>query len=225
MVIYFLGQIVDGQGLQMLAALIGSLLWTLAYILMIRRGFRDRTYALPLLAILLNFSWEFIYVVIYRPDNRTVLWLRIIWLVVDVFNVWLLLRYGKAIQSVPEIKQHFYSVVVCTFALCYLGHLALHERFSDHPASDSAYSINFIMSVLFVFMYFNRRDLSGLSYGAAWAKMLGTGIMSLATVIGFLKEGGTHFFLEYLFACIFLFDVIYIYMLHKASSPVPQSLV
>jgi len=224
MVIYFLGQIVSGQGFQMLAALIGSMLWTLAYILMIRRGFHDQTYALPLLAILLNFSWEFIYVVIYPPDNRTVLWLRIIWLVVDVFNVWLLVRYGKAIQSVPEIKQHFYSVVMCTFVLCYLGHLALHERFSDHPASNSAYSINFIMSVLFVFMYFNRRDLSGLSYGAAWAKMLGTGIMSLATFIGFLKEGGTHYFLEYLFACIFLFDVIYIYMLHKASSALPRSI-
>jgi hypothetical protein len=73
-------------------------------------------------------------------------------------------------------------------------------------------------------MYFNRRDLSGLSYGAAWAKMLGTGIMSLATFIGFLKEGGTHYFLEYLFACIFLFDVIYIYMLHKASSALPRSI-
>jgi hypothetical protein len=217
MVFDFLDQIVTGHGFEMVAAIIGSLLWVLAYVLMIRKGYQDKTYGLPLLAIMLNFSWEFIYVVVYPPDDRTVLWLRIAWLVFDVCNVWLLVRYGKAMQSVPEIRQHFYSVLVWTFALCYVGHLAMHYKFVDHPATDSAYSINFIMSVLFVFMYFNRRDLRGLSYGAAWAKMLGTGIMSLAGFIGFLREGSPDYFLEYLFVCVFLFDVLYIYFLHKAA--------
>jgi len=216
MPIYFFDQVVNGQGFEMLAAIIGSLLWVLAYILMIRKGFQDHTYGLPLLAILLNFAWEFIYVFIYPPDNRIVLWLRIAWLVVDIFNVWLLVRYGQAVQSVPEIRQHFYSVLVCTFALCYVGHLVLHHRLADQGGDESAYSINFIMSVLFVFMYFNRRDLKGLSYGAAWVKMLGTGIMSLATYLAFLHQGGTHYLMEYLFATIFLFDVIYIYLLHTA---------
>jgi hypothetical protein len=224
MVISFFGPLVTGHGFEMLAAIIGSVLWVLAYILMIRKGFQDQTYGLPLLAITLNFTWEFIYVFIYPPVNRTVLWLRIAWLVFDVFNVWLLVRYGKAIQSVPEIRQHFYSVLLFTFALCYVGHLVLHHRLADHSGEESAYSINFIMSVLFVFMYFNRRDLKGLSYGAAWAKMLGTGIMALATFIAFLHQGGTHYFLEYLFACIFLFDVLYIYLLHTAPGHAAPSL-
>jgi hypothetical protein len=89
---------------------------------------------------------------------------------------------------------------------------------ADSGGDESAYSIIFIMSVLFVFMYFNRRNLRGLSYGAAWAKMVGTGIMALATYLAFLRQGGTHYLLDYLFACIFIFDVIYVYLLHKAGA-------
>lgn len=218
MPVYFINQIVTSHGWEMLAAVIGSLLWVWAYVLMIRIGFRDRTYGLPLLAIALNFTWEIIYVFIFPPDNRAVLWLRVAWLVTDAFNVWLLIWYGRAVQNIPEIRRHFHFVLLGTFALAWVGHLALHHRLQDQGGDESAYSINFIMSVLFVFLYFNRRDLSGLSYGAAWAKMLGTGIMSLVAFLSFMHSGGTHYLLEYLFVTIFIFDVIYIRLLHAARS-------
>lgn len=35
--------------------------WTLTYVLMIRRGFVDRTYGMPLVALGANVSWEFIF--------------------------------------------------------------------------------------------------------------------------------------------------------------------
>jgi hypothetical protein len=218
MIVPFSDLIVRGHGFEMLAALIGSLLWVLAYVLMIKKGFHDQTYGLPLVAIMLNFSWEFIYVFIYPPDNKAVLWLRVLWLVVDVFNVGLLVWYGRSVQSVPQIKQHFYSVLVWTFAFCYIGHLVLHHRLGDTADDESAYAINFIMSILFVFLFFNRPNQSGLSYGGAWAKMLGTGIMSVAAFLAFLQEGKTHYFLEYLFVGVFIFDVLYIYMLHQARA-------
>jgi hypothetical protein len=222
MVVPFSNLVVQGQGFEMVAAIIGSLLWVVAYILMIIRGFQDQTYGLPLVAIMLNFTWEFIYVFIYPPDNKVVLWLRILWLVVDVVNVWLLVRYGKAVQSIPQIRDHFYSVLVWTFAFCYVGHLVLHHRLGGTADDESAYSINFIMSILFVFLFFNRPKQSGLSYGAAWAKMLGTGIMSLAALLAFMQHGVTHYFLEYLFVGVFIFDVLYIYMLHKARAQATQ---
>jgi len=73
-----------------------------------------------------------------------------------------------------------------------------------------------------VFLFFNRPHQSGLSYGGAWAKMLGTGIMSLAAFLAFLQEGKTHYFLEYLFVGVFVFDVLYVYMLHKARAQAAQ---
>jgi hypothetical protein len=217
MVVLLAHNVARGQGFEMLAAIIGSLLWVVAYVLMVIRGFRDQTYGLPLVAITLNFTWEFIYVFVYPPDNNPELWLRILWLVADVFNVFLLIRYGRAVQSIPQIRRHFYSVLVWTFALCYVGHLALHHRLGTNADDESAYSINFIMSILFVFMFFNRQPtLSGISYGAAWAKMLGTGLMSLAALLSFLHSGKTHYLLLYLSAGVFLFDVLYIYLVREA---------
>jgi hypothetical protein len=222
MVVPFSNLIVHGHGFEMVAAIIGSLLWVVAYIFMIIRGFRDQSYGLPLLAIMLNFAWEFIYVFVYPPDNKIVLWLRILWLAIDVFNVFLLVVYGKAIQSIPQIRNHFYSVLVWTFAFCYVGHLVLHYRLGKTAADDSAYSINFIMSILFVFLFFNRANQRGLSYVGAWTKMLGTGIMSLAAFLAFLQSGTPDYFLEYLFVGVFVFDALYIYMLHKARVRVTQ---
>lgn len=216
MPIHFTDHIVASHGFEMLAAIIGSLLWVWAYILMIRKGIQDRTYGLPLVAIALNFTWEVIYVFVYPPDIPTVLWLRVAWLVTDAANVWLLIWYGRAVQSVPEIRQHFYFVLLGTFVLAYVGHIVLHHRLQDAGGDESAYSINFIMSILFVFLYFGRRDMRGLSYGGAWAKMLGTGIMSLAAFLSFLRSGGTHYLLEFLFVAIFIFDVLYVRLLHIA---------
>ncbi len=42
--------------------LLGSgLFWTVTYLLIIRRGFRDQTYGMPLVALCANLAWEFIF--------------------------------------------------------------------------------------------------------------------------------------------------------------------
>jgi hypothetical protein len=41
---------------------IGSgIFWTLVYLLIIRLGFRDKTYGMPITALCANISWEFIF--------------------------------------------------------------------------------------------------------------------------------------------------------------------
>jgi len=42
--------------------------------------------------------------------------------------------------------------------------------------------------------------------------------MSLARLYRLLTARSTHYFLEYLFVCVFLFDVIYIYLLHRHAA-------
>lgn len=46
-----------------LLTLISGLAWTIVYLDAIRIGFRDRTYAMPVAALALNFGWEAIYAV------------------------------------------------------------------------------------------------------------------------------------------------------------------
>ena len=43
---------------QNLWALSGLVFWILVYVLMIRRGLRDRSYGMPMVALCLNIVWE-----------------------------------------------------------------------------------------------------------------------------------------------------------------------
>ena len=57
-------QLDQGQPFDLLApynllGAIGYALWLVAYVLVIRKGFKDKTYAIPLIPICLNFTWEF----------------------------------------------------------------------------------------------------------------------------------------------------------------------
>ena len=41
--------------------LLSGVCWSIVYIELIRNGFKDKTYAMPLFALGLNFAWEVIY--------------------------------------------------------------------------------------------------------------------------------------------------------------------
>jgi hypothetical protein len=138
--------------------------------------------------------------------------------------------------------------VAGTLGLCLIGQLTFHEYqthlalFPDTQGILAAFVINLIMSVLFVRLYFERSaDLAGLSYPAAWAKMLGTGLISLANALVYFRGtsssfdlrfrpldgdqwydggtvGGTSYhpgFVFYLFAVILIFDVLYLALLAR----------
>jgi hypothetical protein len=217
----------DWQMFGVVVTVTGDLLWLLAYILTIRVGFKDKAFGIPMLAICFNFSWEFIYVVLEPSQNSLKYYLDLSWLLADSIIVYQLARYGKKLQPVPQMRKHFYAALVVTMAFCFLGQLAYHRQFLgvDPYGYQSAYNINLMMSILFIFLFFDRQDLRGLSYGAAWAKMLGTGVLSLGTFIYLIHKGdaGRQPYMEFLFASIFVCDVFYIYLLHSAGTALAQS--
>jgi hypothetical protein len=74
--------------------LVGSgVLWTITYLLIIRRGFLDRTYGMPLVALCANLSWEFIFSFLFPhgPLQRPV---NVVWFSLDLIILYQLLRYG-----------------------------------------------------------------------------------------------------------------------------------
>ncbi len=90
--------------------MVGSgVLWTLAYLLMIRRGFLDRTYGMPLVALCANLSWEFIFSFVYPHDlpQRAV---NVVWFSFDLVILLQLLLYGpREFAYLP--KRVFYTVL------------------------------------------------------------------------------------------------------------------
>ena len=67
---------------------VGSgIFWALAYVLILRRGFLDRTYGVPLVALCGNLSWEFIFAVVY-PSMGIHAVINGVWLLLDCVIVY-----------------------------------------------------------------------------------------------------------------------------------------
>jgi hypothetical protein len=216
----FAYHLLDNSALLDLTVL-GDFLWAVAYILIIRQCFRQRSYGLPLAAIVMNFTWELQYSLLQPPrcDNGSVDVVKVsiilAWVVLDAVIVWQLFRYGRAEQSIPEVRRHFPAVVLVSLILAALGNLTF-ARF--HPTASAPFSgliINFVMSLLFVFLLFGRPKLRGISWGAALFRVAGNSVIFLANIFLLRGDGaGVRDFALFLFAGTALFDLIFLKLLY-----------
>jgi hypothetical protein len=192
----------------------GCVFWVLAYLFILKRCFADRTYGLPLVAICLNFGWELL--ASFVLPNPVALWhfFDRAWLVIDVLLVYQLFRWGQKEQTIPELRRFFPWVVVATFGLGVWGQYAYVASYTDRLGLVGAFGVNLVMSIMFVFFYFARRDDGrGLSKPGAVFKMLGTLGTSIEChyVVGLIDvEMASLAFLTFLCVSIFLFDCLYI---------------
>lgn len=209
----------------------GCVFWIAAYGFIIHRCHQDRVHGLPLVAICMNLAWEFL--AAWVIPNPVPLWLFFdrVWFFVDLIIVYQLLRYGQALQRIPELQRHFHLVVVGTVVLSTLGLYSFYVQYHDLLGLMGAFMVNLVMSVTFVFFYFARRHEGGrgLSVPAAWCKLLGTLGTSIEChyVIGLTQPwlGGLNF-LTFLSLSILLFDGLYLYLVTqearaRARQPAP----
>jgi small basic protein len=206
-----------------LAGVVGDSLWIAAYIMIIVKGFKDRAYGVPMVALALNFTWEFIYAIVYPPVGTISTILRWSWFVTDAVIVYQFFRYGRENQTIPEARQYFLPMAIFTFVAAYFGQLTYHWHFHDRWGYQDAFTINLLMSILFVYFFFDRIGLAGLSYGAAWCKMLGTTLLSVTNFTQRKESWHSYSFMIYLYVATFLFDVLYILLLRRAMTQEAQA--
>jgi hypothetical protein len=198
---------------------IGYVCWIVGYALMIRKCFRDRAYGLPLVAICLNISWEFLGGFVFHDPSWLWVYTNRAWFVLDLVVVAQLLIYGRALQTVPEMRRHYFKVVAVTLLLAITGEYSFVEYYHDRLGLVTAFIINAIMSVLFVALYFQRREhRRGLSLGAAWLKMLGSllpAVQCHVLIRMFDDRLPAISFLTFLSTVILASDLLYIYLLSR----------
>ena len=198
---------------------VGCFCWFLAYGFMIAKSHEDKANGLPVLALCLNFGWEFLGSFVWANPIPLWRWFYRIWFFLDVAifaQVWL---YGKRMQSVPEVRRYFHPILIGTLVLGTFGQWAFTRTFYDPLGFITAFGINLVMSQRFIALYFERPDLRGLSYAAAWFKMLGTLCTSFECYyfLPVIHPSKPSFaFAHFLFVSIFLLDVAYIGLLHRA---------
>jgi hypothetical protein len=208
----------------------GCALWVVAYGLILLQCFRDKSYGLPLGAICLNFSWELLASWVW--PNPVPLWhvFDCAWFFVDLVIVYQLLRYGRPLQRVPEVRRHFYVIVAVAMAAGGIGLHTFYLQYRDTLGLVSAFIINLIMNVAFFPFFLERRRQGGrgISVGAAWCKMLGTLGTSIEChhVIGMSEPWLPSLsFLTFLGASIFATDVLYTYLVTKDARERAQTAV
>lgn len=186
-----------------------GIFWTLAYVLLIRIGIREKTFGMPIVAFATNISWEFCFAFV-RPAAGVQHWINVVWFVFDCAIGYTVLRFGA--REFPYLDPRvFYAGFALLLALAYIGMNGASLQFDDGAGTITAFGSNIAMSGLFLAMLAARGGSRGQSVGIAAAKLLGTACASLAELSGKHPEARYHSsFAYYLYVTCLVLDLAYL---------------
>ena len=190
--------------------LVSGISWTVVYLDIINRGFRDRTYGMPLFALAFNVGWEFIFGFLVGQGYSLQKIVNMVWFVLDAIIVVTYFRYGRR-EFPTTVQRWFIPWSVAAFVVAFVILYATNAEFPDFwGARYSAFAQNLMMSILFIGMLVGRNSVRGQSMAIASFKWLGT----LAPTIQVYGQTGSNLILV-LGMAIFVYDVAYIAMLYR----------
>lgn len=147
---------------QNLWALAGLVFWILAYLLMIRRGLRDRSYGMPVVALCLNIAWETYFSLFSDAQLANKVGYGL-YLAADLGVLYTCWRFGPDDFRSPLQKRFFRPIVL----ILLVGGFALVRQFAisfdDTYGGISATFTTLLLSVLMVGMILRRDSVAGQS--------------------------------------------------------------
>jgi hypothetical protein len=179
------------------------------YVLGIRRGFRERRTTIPVLVVVTNVSWEFVFSVVHPlagPMRAVVL-------------LWLPLNLVLAYQAVRYGRRDFAGLSRAAFAGMVLGWLAfslsfmmlLTREFGDTDATYSQVFVALFMEAMFVVLLRQRRSTAGQTMYFAVLKT----IVDLAGGIALISRYPDRWLLYQFVAAELVFDAVYFVALRR----------
>lgn len=198
--------------MELFLTLLSGIGWTLVYIDSIRLGFKDKTYAIPLYALGLNFAWELIYTIKDFGSSGIQGIVNLVWMLCDSIIVYTYFRFGK--KEFPDnAKDCFVPFSILSFVTCFVFQFAFLLQFPEgiEAATYSAFAQNAAMSIMFVIMLYRRNDTRGQSMLIAIAKWIGT--LAPTLLLGVVTQFNIYVILTGIICSVF--DIIYIIELHK----------
>lgn len=164
----------DTQSLDIFLFFFTTIGWLVAYIEAIRIGFKQKTYCIPFVALALNFTWE-IAASKYYPVFNFYSLTYFLWAMFDVLIVVTYLLYGYR-----DFKEHtgggkiaFYVWSISVFVIAAAWQTICRLTLRDWLIV-TAFNMNILMSILFIYMLWNRKSSRGQSLVLAVAKSFGT---------------------------------------------------
>ncbi len=189
-----------------------GILWSITYLLIIRRGHLDRSPGMPFVALCANCSWELIFGWVY-PDAPPMVWVNRVWFMLDLAILYQYLRFGR--REVPSALPPwlFLPSVAVTAALTYWVVEGAVIEFSDWDGRYTAWAGNLLMSGQYISMLVRRDSLAGQSLPIALTKMSGT----ICADIAQSRVTEPTQLMMALYLSTFLLDSVYVVMLVRKA--------
>jgi hypothetical protein len=203
--------------------LVVGTLWTASYCMIIWKGFTDRTYGMPLVAVAANVSWEFIFTFVHPTlqPQRTV---NLVWFILDFVILITVIRFGHT--EFPGLPRWmFLGGLAATILTAYFGILFFAQSLAGAHAAPTAFAANLMMSALFLGMLYSRwrnrssklGPLRGQSALIGWTKLAGTACASFTAYVYLTGPYRDSPLLPFLYITTFLIDVIYVTALYAVK--------
>lgn len=157
--------------------------WVIAYLAIVYRGFRDRTYGMPMAALVANLSWEAIWSFVLDPFSDYGHILSIPWFCIDSVIAAQCLVYGGNDVEAPFLRRYFKAIFVAAIAIAFPVVYFSFKEFHDWYGEYTAAGIAFMMSLLFIALLMRRKGAGGQSMYIAIFKWLGTFLAYIATAL------------------------------------------
>lgn len=161
--------------IQMVLFLVCSALWTIAYVLYIRKSFRDKSYGMPLISLCSNVSWEFLYII----KSPTILdrIASTIPFIVDLFLVYATIKFWpREWKNSPLIAENLVTIITLSIVMSLVGLWAFKIQFQG--ITDVTFWSGFILqvsvSLMSIIQLLSRGSTRGHSWGIWWCRAVGT---------------------------------------------------
>jgi hypothetical protein len=203
--------------------------WLIAYVFIIVRGFKDKTFAMPITGLCANISWEFIYAFIYEPYDYANTF-SIGWFLLDIPIAWQCYVYGTKDFKNEFIRKKFRLIFFFTLVTAFTIVLTCFYEFKDFYGSYTGHGINLMFSILYVAMLLRRNSIDGQSLYIAVSRSLGTLFAFLGTAFDVMGDLNTPLniysiltiqqypytpLIRVLYFFTFIIDIVYISLLYR----------
>ena len=219
------------MNLEIIATGASGIAWTIVYLALIYRGLKDKSYGMPLVPLALNFAWEFVFSILYPPENGGMAGrlINMVWMVFDIGIVFSYFRYSYAyfLASYQLKRTHWLIVSLSAFfisfgVMIFGGRLfGSFDRYFHRDIFQGAifiaYVQNLIMSICFLLMLWERRSVEGQSMTIAIFKCIGTSL-SVGVYYLFSMHHGKASLMNLIILSTFIFDLVYIFSLYRQFS-------
>lgn len=168
----------------MKASVAAVIVWTLVYILMIRRGIKDKSYGMPIFALSLNIVWEgwmgFASDMILLQRGFCVLWFGF-----DLGVLYTVFKYGAEDFKGWPLLHRWFRPMVCGVLLMSLSmNYAVIKGLNDTHGAYSATLTIIVYATLLVVMILRRNSVKGQSLYIALLILIGDSLGFVVMLFG-----------------------------------------